>query len=640
MRWFVVMLPTICVSCTVLALGDHLDAEQRGDPRAAAGTVVRVVTWNIETLGMQGSREYDAAQQVLARLDADVVLLQEVDWEVDANVVDDFARDAGYDHVHDGWPVSFGMDTQLILSRHPMTWRVLLDGDDLSPGARDVTRAYPVAGLDVHGVELVVASGHLKSGGENDDAFRRVVDARRAVQALQPFDLATDRVLFAGDLNDDLGDGPDAPAVWRYAPSGMPSSYQLGADLQQLMDTVGLANDAFEPFLEAGLQVLDARQLSGTDATRPVSWRRLDYVIVSPLLAEGARTEVYETADEGLSGGLPKTGPVPTWTTADASDHLPVVVDLVLATGPEEVEPLGVPLAELQAGELVITEVMANPDACSDEAGEWVEVLNLHDAAVDLSGLKLCDAAGCGPVDGVGVLEAGAVAVLARSASACGVEVAGTFSAALSNGGDEVALLGSVTLDAVAYASADPGMAWAFDGDEACEGEGTPGVALGCDGLPWGEVEPSEPEPSEPWSVDEVPAGVLRLAEVMPNPSACADDVGEWVEVHNTGDRSVDLSGLWLADNAGAEPVATTAVVAAGGRAVLARSEAACVPQVDGTFSAALSNGGDGVELRRADGEVLDGMTYGDGPSGVSLVVEGGWCEAAEATPGADNVGC
>jgi len=83
-------------------------------------------------------------------------------------------------------------------------------------------------------------------------------------------------------------------------------------------------------------------------------------------------------------------------------------------------------------------------------------------------------------------------------------------------------------------------------------------------------------------------------------------------------------------------------VLEAGERAVFARSFDACDPeQVDGTFSVALSNGGDLVQLTRPDGGLLDAMDYPDAPSGETWVRDGdGWCLSGAPTPGATNAAC
>ncbi len=47
--------------------------------------------------------------------------------------------------------------------------------------------------------------------------------------------------------------------------------------------------------------------------------------------------------------------------------------------------------AAIVAGDLVISEVMANPSAVSDTTGEWFEIYNSSGAAIDLNGLILMD---------------------------------------------------------------------------------------------------------------------------------------------------------------------------------------------------------------------------------------------------------
>jgi hypothetical protein len=47
-----------------------------------------------------------------------------------------------------------------------------------------------------------------------------------------------------------------------------------------------------------------------------------------------------------------------------------------------------------QLGTIVITEVMADPSACTDEAAEWIEVENRTGEDIDLTGYVLVDAAG------------------------------------------------------------------------------------------------------------------------------------------------------------------------------------------------------------------------------------------------------
>ncbi|MEQ1571848.1 MAG: endonuclease/exonuclease/phosphatase family protein, partial [Myxococcota bacterium] len=273
-------------------------APAEAEPAAARVTdAVRLVSWNIETVGDPGTAQYDAALQVLAHLDADVVALQEVQWSTDEEWIAQFAADAGYDGVVTGWPVSYGDDTQLILTRLPVSSSAVLDGDTLSgdPLANDLTRSIVTATLDAYGTPLVVATGHFKASDSDVDEFRRSVDAQRAASVLG--DDPTAAAVFCGDFNDDLA-SPNWPATFVQSPVGLPGGYHLGADLVAELPH-GLPNSPFTPFTAAGWVVVDAAQRDGSTVTRPVSSRRLDYFVTSAALADSALAEVYDTHDLG-----------------------------------------------------------------------------------------------------------------------------------------------------------------------------------------------------------------------------------------------------------------------------------------------------------------------------------------------------
>jgi endonuclease/exonuclease/phosphatase family metal-dependent hydrolase len=460
------VLLALGAGCTV-----HAEAPVAGVSAARAGGALRIVTWNIETVGDRGDTEYEAALAILARLDADVVGLQEIAYSQDLDGLEDLASDAGYDVAALGDP-GFGNDLNAILSRIPVISAATFDGAAASgdPRAADLTRDVVVATLDFGGVPFAVAVSHLKSGTGDTNEFRRAVDERRAMQAL--FATAPEHAVFCGDLNEDLGDRPPTPASFSEKPSDLPSSYFLGEDLYTDLVGPGLPNTPFAAFGAAGLQEIPTLQLDGGDETR-TSGRRLDYLFATPALAAGATGEVYDTFDEGLDGGLPKAGDEPAFGTLEAADHFPVFADFVL----DGADAGAVPAAP---GNVVLTEVMADPDACDDAVGEWVEVHNPTGDAVDLAGLVLGDLQGQGTVAGAGVLAPGGYAVLARSVDGCAPSISGTFSAQLANGGDEVRLLTAdgAALDGFGWGSATSGRPWQRDGDTWCvaAGGGTPGA--------------------------------------------------------------------------------------------------------------------------------------------------------------------
>jgi endonuclease/exonuclease/phosphatase family metal-dependent hydrolase len=155
--------------------------------------------------------------------------------------------------------------------------------------------------------------------------FERSVESIRALQITDAYDSRAVAYVVAGDMNDDITLPADTPKVFLWPPSGLPSLFSLGRDLFFPID-----NGVFLPMQrgEAGqaLKAVDAFQTDGDDATH-VGGGRIDYLWTSAALRMRA-AEVYDSNDEGL-GGLPKAGdPLPKGTSAIASDHLPVFVDL------------------------------------------------------------------------------------------------------------------------------------------------------------------------------------------------------------------------------------------------------------------------------------------------------------------------
>ncbi len=486
MRWVLAAVAGLS-GCVPFTAPESLDYEA---PRVAdrGEGVLRVVSWNIETVGEPGTLEYDAALDILDRLSPDVVALNEIADSEDAGYAEWLAIDAGFDHVIIGDSVGFGADRNAILSMHPLENAVGLEAPDLSgdPDANDITRSFVKATVVTSGGELDVVSMHWKSGlfGDDEAEFRRVLEAHRAIEAMTP----GQPTLLTGDFNDDIQDSSDFPATFTSLPFGLPSSFWLGADLWDTLNGPGLPNDVFLPLLEADLVIPDIRQRSGTDATRPTSNRRLDYIVHTQDI-DVRGTETFDCNDQDRPGGVELYGSrISNDACEDAADHLAVVMDLVLPEpvggnpGPDpDPDPDPVPTA----GDLVITELLPNPDACSDSDGEWVELHNASDLVYALDGLVLEDASGntgvVASIDGDAEIGPGETVVLGRGDAPCGVSDALTYGAGLSlnNGGDTVTLwFDDLALDTVAYpgSAADPDVSWVVEGDTGCEAVPTPGV--------------------------------------------------------------------------------------------------------------------------------------------------------------------
>ncbi len=165
--------------------------------------------------------------------------------------------------------------------------------------------------------------------------------------------------------------------------------------------------------------------------------------------------------------------------------------------------------------------------------------------------------------------------------------------------------------------------------------------------------------------------GDLVITEIMNNPAAVADNLGEWVELYNPGTRTVYLNGLTLRSSGEADHVITSAsplAVEPGQYAVVgvndSRSSNGGVSLLYTWSGLSLSNESDRFGVL-AGGTLLDDVAWDDGltmpdPSGASMnldelylgatlnEVADGWCASYEAwavgsdlgSPGAENVLC
>ncbi|MEM9457142.1 MAG: hypothetical protein AAGF11_23390 [Myxococcota bacterium] len=307
------------------------------------------------------------------------------------------------------------------------------------------------------------------------------------------------------------------------------------------------------------------------------------------------------------------------------------------------------------AGDLVITELMPNPDVVTDANGEWFEVLVT--AEVDLNGLEFGDDptnpdATLPPGGDCITVSAGQRVILARNADPTqngGLPaVVGTFGFGLTNGGGTLFVgYGGEALDTITWSGSptgasitlDPAAENPTDNDNAANfctatepygaGDlGSPGtVGPACGG---GMSDGMCLDAGVPRAVLVPTLGDLVITELMPNPDAVSDQNGEWFEVLATA--NVDLNGLEYGDDP-TNPDATLPAggdcitVSAGQRVIMARNadptQNGGLPPVVGTFSFGLTNGG-GTLFVGIGGAALDTITWSDSPTGASWSLDSG----------------
>lgn len=233
-------------------------------------------------------------------------------------------------------------------------------------------------------------------------------------------------------------------------------------------------------------------------------------------------------------------------------------------TPPPTATPTATPPPETPP-RLLLSEIMANPRAASDDMGEWIELYNGDSEAIYLNGWRLADLDGEETILNADVwLQPGAYVVVARSSDPIqngGVNAQIVYSGLqLANEADELILKapwGAVTDQLVWDANNHKITEGAslertsFDADAtwvtahtpwpgSAGDRGTPGTAY----VPGPTATPTATLPPTP---DTLPR--LFLSEVMANPKAVGDDAGEWVEIYNGDSVSINLNGWVLADH-------------------------------------------------------------------------------------------
>lgn len=298
-------------------------------------------------------------------------------------------------------------------------------------------------------------------------------------------------------------------------------------------------------------------------------------------------------------------------------------------------------------GQLFFTEVMADP-AGTDTDREWLE-LHSSGQEVDLNDVVLTIGTTNRTLTSPQCLTipAGGYAVLAQDTDA-GVNggltnVLATFTATLANAGGMLALsIEDAGIDTAIYPASSSGFALQLDpsrldavsnddpgafclanvryADPDAGNSGTPGAAntacamMGTPGMcrDTGTLQMRAVVPPT--------LGSVYFTEVMADPRAVADAVGEWLELRS--DSAVDLNGLVLTVGTTTRTLSSMDCLAvpAGGYALLAHTATGNggLPALTSTFSQTLGNSGGTLSLSFADAGEIDKTTYPAAVAGVA----------------------
>jgi len=143
------------------------------------------------------------------------------------------------------------------------------------------------------------------------------------------------------------------------------------------------------------------------------------------------------------------------------------------------------------------------------------------------------------------------------------------------------------------------------------------------------ETQPTAEQRKEEPTPISYPSGIL-INELVPSPEG-KDELEEWLELKNTNNQEVDISGWKIQDTIGSTktyifPEATK--IKAQGYLVLTRP----------VSKITLNNSGDGLQLIQPNGNIIDTVTYEKAPLGQSYNrTESGWIWSGILTPDSPN---
>lgn len=342
-----------------------------------------------------------------------------------------------------------------------------------------------------------------------------------------------------------------------------------------------------------------------------------------------------------------------------------------------------IPIVHPQLGEIVITEVLPNPDFVADDFGEWFELVSLADADFHLNGLTIGKSIEDAAEDTIAwpeciTLSPGQYAIVAKSADPLvngelpPEPIVWETDISLTNTDGSLWVgVAEEILDAVSWGSSGTGEATQLDPDffdptanddlgNWCDAtEPFNAGDFGTPGAPNSEcfIPPPQGQCYENGDLrDIVPLalGDLEITEIMANP---ANDGGEgpfeWFEVlaHASG----DLNGLELTKEGTTTPIefAGDCVTVSAGDYIVFAHDIAANAEVDVIFKdpTSLTNSNSDLGLGYG-GVVWDPITtwgtISDGIAWSKDIDTGEWCDAVDpydaiinyGTPGGANPAC
>ena len=338
-------------------------------------------------------------------------------------------------------------------------------------------------------------------------------------------------------------------------------------------------------------------------------------------LVQGAKIvagqEIHVASESLIDGGffsIPEDG-LGSW------DLVVTVASGLTATLPQAVS-IGAPPPEQDLSmDIRINEVYPRPTTTADD--EFIELANTGVKTVNLSGWSIDDVAdgGSSPYQLSGSIQPGSFVTLSKT----------TSKITLNDSGDSVRLIqpSGLVLDSTTYQAAPAGEAWAR-GQTEWQWTQTPtpngnNVIFHSDDTEQGPTDDPGDEPDDP--KPSYKKNSVEIDEVLPRP---IEDADEFIELHNTTSKTIDLSEWKLGDKTSRRYALKNLRISAGGRVVI-YGEVSNIALND--------SNGERVALYAPDGKEISSLEYPDRAPEMAAFIRtqtgGTW--VTTATPGENN---
>lgn len=288
------------------------------------------------------------------------------------------------------------------------------------------------------------------------------------------------------------------------------------------------------------------------------------------------------------------------------------------------------------SGTVCLNEALPNPNGLDDDTwpnGEWMEIYNSGSTPVDVLNWRLVNKAnkiltfGSSSIVGFEsgnstswTIQPGDYMVIARN---------GSSNFYLTNTADWITMEDSSgnTMDQASWNSTASGISLEEDSSNSMND--------------W--ISTNSPTPGSVNSAAAAPVSSdLVISEVMPNPWPSDDNAswpgGEWVEIWNSGQNDIDLTGWSIVDNAG-NTLPFNASHLVGPSTIIGADEYRIIAVNSSTSWGVLNNGGETLRLLWPNGTLSSSVSWTDSESGFSLMeqIDSSWSNSPFPTPGSQN---